>query len=371
MLKDQGSPTELLGRPLALVRGPANRPFIGNWVEASARVAQTSQLLMLPREKDVTPAARAVEYRSRVPGRVFQRSGRLQSWEARLLGKAIRAQLGSLPDLLHTHFYSDARLVMKLAQQADIRHIHTEHSSGLLRARSDISGQSIALMRDVFRSADVVIAVSEAVANRIVELAPTADVRILPNPVVIPRFTTVKLGSAGVTHVAVVGNLINMKRPLLALEAFHIFVSGTRTDAASRLHFLGGGPLETELRSAVGQLGLAERVTFHGEVPHSEAMAILNACDVLLHCARAETFGVAIAEAAMMGKPVVATPCGGVVADLSGVRGLAIVEEETPGSIAEALSQARTQGHQAELRRIARTRYGLDRVAAQLAAVYG
>lgn len=84
-------------------------------------------------------------------------------------------------------------------------------------------------------------------------------------------------------------------------------VAESRPDA--RLVLLGDGPLRAELETQARTLGLADHVTFAGQVP--DARALLSAGDIALLSSISEGLSVSLLEAMAAGLPVVATDVGG------------------------------------------------------------
>ncbi|MFN7977346.1 MAG: glycosyltransferase family 4 protein [Vicinamibacterales bacterium] len=81
-------------------------------------------------------------------------------------------------------------------------------------------------------------------------------------------------------------------------------------------------PTTTALREAIDVHGLADRVTFAGDLDEDALRAAYDAADVFVLPTRHEGYGMAIAEAVAAGLPVVATPTGAIPAlvdDASGV----------------------------------------------------
>jgi L-malate glycosyltransferase len=65
-------------------------------------------------------------------------------------------------------------------------------------------------------------------------------------------------------------------------------------------------------RALMKELNLQDRVSIRANVPHGEALAILQQADLFVLSSRNEAFSVALLEAGAMGKPVVATRVCGV-----------------------------------------------------------
>lgn len=80
----------------------------------------------------------------------------------------------------------------------------------------------------------------------------------------------------------------------------------------ARSIIVGTGPMAADWRQLAQALGVADRVTFVGEVSDAELPDYYAACDVFLlpANARAEAFGTVIVEALAAGKPVISTEIG-------------------------------------------------------------
>ena len=73
---------------------------------------------------------------------------------------------------------------------------------------------------------------------------------------------------------------------------------------------VGGGPWETKLKAEAARLGLAENVLFLGE--RAEAAALLSLFDIFVLPSLWEGLPYVLVEAAVLGKPIVATNIDGV-----------------------------------------------------------
>ena len=89
-------------------------------------------------------------------------------------------------------------------------------------------------------------------------------------------------------------------------------VAAQRPDLDVRFDLYGRGDSEDELRALAAELGIAERVTFHGRIPIEDVPAAVAAADLGLAPTRldrftAMTLSTKVYEYAAMGKPVVAS----------------------------------------------------------------
>lgn len=150
-------------------------------------------------------------------------------------------------------------------------------------------------------------------------------------------------------------------------------------EADVRYAVVGEGEGRRELERLAHTLRVADRVRFLGGVPDADLPGLYNLADVYVGASRktpltAEGFGIALAEAASAGRPVVAGRTGGIPeAVKDGETGL-LVDAERPAEVADAVRRllrepklARRLGSAA--RREIERYYNWDRVARDLAAV--
>jgi glycosyltransferase involved in cell wall biosynthesis len=105
-----------------------------------------------------------------------------------------------------------------------------------------------------------------------------------------------------------------------------------------RLTVVGGGPDERKLRQLCSGFNLNDRVMFLGKLSATEAMERMAASGFMVVNSRSETFSVVTGEALMLGKPVIATRCGGPEAFINEHNGALIPVENTP-ALADAIKR--------------------------------
>ena len=103
-----------------------------------------------------------------------------------------------------------------------------------------------------------------------------------------------------------VGRLVGWKGPMLALRALRHL-----NDSSATLHFYGSGPERARLERRVERWGLTERVAFWGWMPRHVVLEQLASAAALVHPALHEEAGLCIAEALIIGVPVVCLAHGG------------------------------------------------------------
>ncbi len=151
----------------------------------------------------------------------------------------------------------------------------------------------------------------------------------------------------GVVHVAFVGRLAQVKRVDRLIEA----VARASLRERLRVSIIGGGPLESELRSFAGARGLERRVRFLGY--RSDVSSLLTDVDVLVLPSEGDAFGLAIVEACAEGAlPIVFSDGGGVLETLppdgivvEDAEGLAAALDELFGSPLLSRDARRARAH--------------------------
>ena len=130
------------------------------------------------------------------------------------------------------------------------------------------------------------------------------------------------LHSAGAAELLFVGQLIPRKGLDLLLRA--LAPLGARR---WRLHVVGRGPEEEAYRALAAELGLGERVLWHGALPNAHVQPLMADADMLVLPSRYDGWGAVVSEALMAGTPV-------VVSDASGASDL--VRREDAGCVVAA-----------------------------------
>jgi glycosyltransferase involved in cell wall biosynthesis len=74
-----------------------------------------------------------------------------------------------------------------------------------------------------------------------------------------------------------------------------------------RVVVVGDGPARTQLDELVRTLGVEDRMTFTGTLPHDQLLERFRAADVFVSLSTAEAFGLTLLEGAVAGAGVVAT----------------------------------------------------------------
>ncbi len=166
-----------------------------------------------------------------------------------------------------------------------------------------------------------------------------------------------------------VGQLISRKGHDRLIRAAGRYV---REVGPCQVWIAGDGPLRTQLEQLAEREGIADRVTFLGQVGRAELKGVLQAADVFVFATLNDLVGRALVEALSVGVPVVVSRRSGAWGTLlhDGV-GAVSVDPEDPEDLFAGLRAATAPGRLEELRRGARrtaTEVSVEAAAAAVAA---
>jgi glycogen(starch) synthase len=167
--------------------------------------------------------------------------------------------------------------------------------------------------------AGVVTACSAHLARQAKAVAPAlaGRVQVVPNGVSLKRFQHAVPYPYPRPYALAVGQLVEHKGFDLLLRAW-----ASATQGAPRVDLLlaGDGPARAALEALAAQLGLRGRVHFLGRVDEDRVASLMAGCRFVAMPSRRESFGIVALEALAAGKPLLATPVGGLpeFADLPG-----------------------------------------------------
>jgi len=171
--------------------------------------------------------------------------------------------------------------------------------------------------------------------------------------------------------VVTIARLVPIKNVRLLVEAIAIV-----RERVPNVHLLivGDGPERTAVRERVGELGLADCVTFTGQLPHRETPACYRTGDVFALSSDFDNSPNAVLEAMASGLPIAATDAGGV-REFVGAGGGLVVPRGDSAALARAIAAYLTDANWARAigahnRRIAAAEFSWPASARQLLAVY-
>ena len=212
------------------------------------------------------------------------------------------------PDILHAHsiFYG-AFLAQKISQTYKIPYVVTEHSTAFGKGliTNDLKEKS----KKILTSASEKIAVSEPFAV-LLERFYGNKWCYIPN-IVSSIFTNQEINIINKLNEFVFINVAMHIKSKAIDNLIYAFSHAFGENPLVKLKLVGDGVERQHLELLVKELGLSDRISFLGMLKREETCRELSGADVFVLSSRHETFCVAVVEALALGKPVVATLCGG------------------------------------------------------------
>jgi glycosyltransferase involved in cell wall biosynthesis len=289
-----------------------------------------------------------------------------------LLGAGALAarRAGRGADLVHAHWWFPGG-IQALAARTGLPLVTTLHGTDVRLARSRPAAR--AACARVLRASARVTAVSGWLADQATTFAPglARPVAVAPMPVDDQAFSPGP-GDRPRDELLFVGRLDRQKGAEVALRAMALLDGPA---AGLPLRVVGGGPEAAALHRLAGELGVAGRVRWDGQVSQAELAGRYRRAAALVVPGRDEGLGLVAVEGQLSGAPVVAAASGGlldVVAD--GRTGRTFAPGE-PAALARAVETVLAdQDATARMTRAAReeaaARFGRAGAARAYAAVY-
>lgn len=226
-------------------------------------------------------------------------------------------------DIIHGHYLLPAGWAsVKAGKSTNTKTYVTSHGSDMFETYKK-QKFTRPLIKKVLQDADVVLAVSNALKDEIINTKiPNIEekTRLHWNAVDVNKFKTTKENESKFKEELVqefnidenkpiilfVGNLIKRKNPDLLLEA------KKKMKSEANLVFVGDGPLMKDLKAKCEKEtgGKLDNVYFIG--PRRDVEDIIPSCDLLVLPSLSESFGLVLIEALACGKPVIGSNIGGI-----------------------------------------------------------
>lgn len=212
-----------------------------------------------------------------------------------------------MPDIIHVHsLIAAGNIALEIKTKYQIPYVVTEHSSAF--ARGLIQENEIKNLEKIVSAADYNIAVSEPFSNLLNSFFGLETWNYIPN-IVNNDFLNANIEEPKETFKYLSISLLAEKKAVDNLITAFSDITNKIPNAV--LHIGGDGPERVNLQKLVSELNLESKVVFLGRLSRERVKLEMANSSVFVLPSRHETFGVVLVEALALGKPVIATKCGG------------------------------------------------------------
>lgn len=303
--------------------------------------------------------------------RTVSPASRLFVWHGCRLFDRYIAENG-MPDIVHAHSLLFAGpAAAEICRRYAVPFVITEHSSAF--ASEWISMKGLFIAKSTCSIASKKFAVSGKFASLLNKLlgSEKAPWEEMPN-IVNERFCTYPLSPRNNGNVFRFINVALMDEKKGQANILRAFAQTCKSYPSVNLTLGGDGPELRKLKELAHDLGLTNKVRFTGLLSREQVVAEMAAADAFILSSRYETFGVVVIEALALGKPVIATRCGGPESIVRKEDGILIPVDDV-NALAAAMRQMlenRNDYDPVEIRQACIARYSEAAIATRLIQVY-
>nr|WP_062341231.1 glycosyltransferase [Herbidospora sakaeratensis] len=287
------------------------------------------------------------------------------------------------PDVVHSHFWMSGLAALGAARDLGVPVVHTYHALGSVKRRHQGSEDTspadrIEAETRIGREADAIVATCTDEVDELRRMGVSRrQARVVPCGVDLARFNPhVAAPPTARPRLVSIGRLVPRKGVATIIEALR-GVKGVELVVAGGppAHALHHDPEVTRLRWLAQRNGVADRVTFTGQVAREDVPGLMRSAAAVVAVPWYEPFGMVALEAMACGVPVVASCVGGqketVVNGITGV----LVPPQRPNALARAVQRLLADPVRMTAVGIAgadraRARYGWNRIAMETVAAY-
>jgi glycosyltransferase involved in cell wall biosynthesis len=273
---------------------------------------------------------------------------------------------------VHVHVaYKAGLIALWIKRKFGLEYYVSEHWSGYGKTDPDNYFTRSPIFRHLNRKillqSKCIISVSEDLAKKIYFIAPSSNIKVIPNVVDEKSFYLEKKES-GVFRFA--HNVSYWKGPKNTEGLLNAFFELQKK--RSGWECVMYGPVPIELIEMTNRLGLKERIRFTGEILYENVAEIVRTATVYVSFSNYENQPCSILEALCCGVPVIATRVGGIPEIINSQNGLLI----SPGNESELVQAMNkmmdniSDFNNNEIAEDARSKFSYETVGKELLSLY-
>lgn len=270
------------------------------------------------------------------------------------------------PDVIHAHWWFPSGLVaMMLASMSNVPLVTTIHGTDLRLAKSIKASRG--LFQSVMRKSSGITTVSNWLASEVAGLATGLDIDVAPMPVATEKFEP--RGEHHENRFLFAGRLNKQKGLDHLLRAF------ASMHGVAMLDVIGEGSDAAELRLRASQLGVSDRVVWHGQLKQPDLVKHYQSATAVVVPSVDEGLGLVAAEALLCETPVIAFRSGGLPDVIEHDRTGILVTPGQTAELAAALDRVLASPENASAmaragRAVALQKFSPENAAARYADIY-
>ena len=161
----------------------------------------------------------------------------------------------------------------------------------------------LTMTNTMYERCDVLISPSHLIKKTLIESGVSVPIKVVSNGIDLNKYEqAAKTSLVKNPHLIHAGRISFEKNADVILKAFALVL---KKIPGATLDIVGDGPALASLKVEARQLGIDEKVTFHGFVPHDDLVRMYPSFDLFLTASTMETQGLVALEAITCGLPCV------------------------------------------------------------------
>jgi glycosyltransferase involved in cell wall biosynthesis len=308
---------------------------------------------------------------NRSPSRIVRKAVNFMRYRRAMLNGIARfLHERGRPALIHAHILTRPVLMARwFSGQWGVPYVVSEQSSvyldGTWRAKN---GWAKALDRSLLGKAAAVSVVSAHLGKAMEQLGLCNGPAVVPN--VVPGVDAPLPAAGPAQDFMMVADLVDRTKNVSGvLRALH---TARNKGHELRLTVIGDGEDREMLHALAHSLGIQRQVRWLGRLPNSEVLRHMAGTGSVIVNSNVETFSVVTGEALALGRPVIATRCGGPEAFILPANGVLIGPDDDEALSRAMIAMAGNHGNfaPAAVRGTVSGRFSPEAVATGFASVY-